>query len=133
MKLETSQGAKSLDKDANALAPITAIQEDDQLTKEKAKHTLSTAVELIGNTNAQIVQCVNKSLLPLVKEDTLFRKQLHTSLGMGLPRGRKISQIRFKQAASTENLFLGKAFPQEGEWPGDRVETQQLLIQGRLN
>ena len=88
MKSGTSQGAKSLDKDLariqtfvlDALAPLTAILEDNELTKEEALHASSTAVELIGNANAQIsrlrrekiVQSVNKSLLLLVKEDTPF-------------------------------------------------------------
>ena len=50
------------------------------MTKEEALHASSTVVELIGNANTQISrlrrekieQSVNKSLLPLVKEDTPF-------------------------------------------------------------
>ena len=86
MRAETPQSAKSLDKDLakiqtfmlDALAPLTALLENkDGVAVKDIQLASTTAIQLIGNANARIsrlrreklLTAVNKSLLPLVKED----------------------------------------------------------------
>lgn len=91
IKAEASQTAKSLDKDLariqtfvlDALAPLTALVENiETVTPEELRLASTSAIQLIGNANARIsrlrrekiVTAVNKSLLPLVKEDGPYSK-----------------------------------------------------------
>lgn len=86
MRAEILQASKSLDKDLakiqtfalDAMAPLTAMVENvDTISKEDLQLALTSAIQLIGNTSARIshlrrekiVSTVNKSLVPLVKED----------------------------------------------------------------
>ena len=138
MKSETSLGAKSLDKDLariqtfvlDALAPLTSILDNNNLTEEAAKHASSTAVELIGNANAQIsrlrrekiVQSVNKSLLPLVKEDTSFKEASPYLFGDDFAKRQKdfsdqIKALRAGRHSHTEQTFRKPLF-RKGLPPG---------------
>ena len=89
IKAETHQSAKSLDKDLariqsfvlDALAPLTALVESgDSVTPENLQLASTSAIRLLGNANARIsrlrrekiVTSINKSLLPLVKEDSSY-------------------------------------------------------------
>ena len=66
----------------DALAPLTAITEKgDDMASGNAKNATLMAIELIGNCQCQtvppeegkVISSVNKSLLPLVKEDDNFK------------------------------------------------------------
>ena len=89
MKPEVSQPAKALDKELAivqslalvALTPLTTLEEyDGDLSPEVVKDAASTVMVLIGNSNAhlshlwreRILTTINKSLLPLFKEEDLF-------------------------------------------------------------
>ena len=94
MKTEVNSATKSTDKELariqtfvlDSLAPLTSILECDNqggsLSHEEVIIAVKTAVQLIGNTNAQIsrlqrekVTCnINKGLLPLVKEEDNFKE-----------------------------------------------------------
>ncbi len=90
LKTEIPQPTKSLDKDLSkiqtfvldALAPLTAMVEADvdALTPEQLQKATTAAVQLLGNASAHIsrvrrekvVTALNKSLMPLVKDDTPY-------------------------------------------------------------
>ena len=94
MKTEVNSATKSTDKELariqtivpDSMAPLTSILECDNqggsLSHEEVIIAVKTAVQLIGNTNAQIsrlrrekVTCnINKGLLPLVKEEDNFKE-----------------------------------------------------------
>ena len=89
IRAEAPQATKSLDRDLariqsfvlDALAPLTALAErGDATTKEELRLATTSAIQLLGNASARIsrlrrekvVQAVNKSLLPMVKEDAPY-------------------------------------------------------------
>ena len=90
LKPEVTPQAKSLDKDLSkiqtfvldALAPLTALMETNvkELTPPQLQKATTSAVQLLGNANAhisrlrreKIIMGLNKSLLPLVKEDAPY-------------------------------------------------------------
>ena len=82
----------------DALAPLTAlVEKTEELSTEEIRDAALTAIELIGNTNTRmsrlrrekIMTSVNKSLLPLAKDDENFIKQPPFSLETNLPRNPK--------------------------------------------
>ena len=90
MKSEATTQAKTLDKGLakvqtfvlDALAPLTALLETgyEELSPTQLQGAASSAVQLIGNANAhisrlcqeKIIAGVNKSLIPLVKDDSPY-------------------------------------------------------------
>ena len=110
MKPEASSTTKATDKQLpivktlllDSLAPLTMLLEahhrDDESDPKDVVRAVKAAVELIGNANAQmsnvrrvkVIGDINKTLLPLVGDDTNFVEATHYCLGQSLPkRGRR--------------------------------------------
>ena len=81
MKTADRELAKIQSFTLDALAPLTAlVEKTEELSAEETRDAALTAIELIGNANARmsrlrrekIMTSVNKSLLPLAKDDENF-------------------------------------------------------------
>ena len=89
IKPETPQATKNLDKELakiqtfvlDALAPLTAMVEHaNSISQEDLQLASKSAIQLIGNANARIsrlrrekvVSSINKSLLPMVQDDSPY-------------------------------------------------------------
>lgn len=116
---ELSQTAKSQDKELaviqslvlDAVAPLTALLEHgSDMTPAVLRETSLAAVALIGNANARIsrlrrekiLTAVNKSLLPLAKEDEVFTEAPPNLFGSEFARKSKefIEQLRAIRSAA---------------------------------
>ena len=82
----------------DSLAPLTALLDNNaEMSIEEVKEASIATVELIGNANAKIsrlrreklVSSINKSLVPLVKEDSDFSEVAPNLFGPEFPRGPK--------------------------------------------
>ena len=91
LKSEISAGARAADNELartqtfvlDAIAPLTTVLEKGHsLSREQVREATLTAVDLLGNANTRIsrlrrekvINDLNKSLTPLVKEDDQFRE-----------------------------------------------------------
>ena len=79
----------------DALAPLTTlVEKTEELSAEENREAALTAIELIGNTNVRmshltrekIMTSVNKSFLPLAKDDENFTTVAPFSLEANLQR-----------------------------------------------
>ena len=82
----------------DSLAPLTAILEYGYgMSVEEVKEASSTAVELLGNANAQIsrlrreklVSSINKNLVPLEQEDSEFAAASPNLFGLAFSKRAK--------------------------------------------
>ena len=89
----------------DSLAPLTTILDNtDNMSIEEIREASFTAVELIGNANAKIsrlrrekiVSSINKSLVPLVKEDSDFSEVAPNLFGPEFSKRAKdfVDQVR---------------------------------------
>jgi hypothetical protein len=91
MRSETPQGIRTMDRELSrvqtfmldTLAPLVAIYEyTHDLSPDDIKEATTAAIKLLGNASAQVSQLrkekvitsINKSLLPLIKEDGVFSR-----------------------------------------------------------
>ena len=108
MRAETTSNAKSLDKELSkiqtfAIAPLTVMLENmESLANQDLQLATTGAIQLIGNANTKIsrlrrekiVRSINKSLLPLVKDDQPYINASLTCSAPILRRTLKTSSIR---------------------------------------
>ena len=94
----------------DALAPLTAIVENgDWMSREDVHTAALTAVELIGNANARIsrmrrekiISSVNKSLIPLTKQEESFSEAPPDLFGSGFAQKSKEFLDQLKAIRST--------------------------------
>ena len=116
---ELSRSAKVVDRELSriqtfvldSLAPLTAILDNNtEMSIDEVKEASITAVELIGNANAKIsrlrreklVSSINKSLVPLVKEDSDFAEVAPNLFG---PEFSKRAKDFVDQVKTLRSLF----------------------------
>ena len=101
----------------DSLAPLTAILDNkDNMSIEDVKEASITAVELIGNANAKIsrlrreklVSSINKSLVPLVKEDSDFSEVAPNLFGPEFSKRAKdfVDQVKTLRSSFTAKQDL---------------------------
>ena len=106
IKTLATQRAKAVDKELaklqtfvlDSLAPLTAILEYGYgMSVEEVREASSTAVELLGNANAQIsrlrrdklVSSINKNFVPLEQEDSEFAAASPNLFGLAFSKRAK--------------------------------------------
>ncbi len=144
LRTEIPQATRSLDKDLSklqtfvldALAPLTALLETDvdSLTHQHLNKATTAAVQLLGNANAhisrlrreKIVGALNKSLLPLVKEDTPYMEAAPDLFGSDFAKRSK----EFLEQVKTIRSSL-PAKPSGHHHPYDKRGSKPLFRRGQ--
>ena len=92
------------------------MEHRNSITNEELKLASTSAIQLIGNANARlsrlrrekIIQSVNKSLLPMVKDDTPYAKASPDLFGTDFARKSKefIDQVKaFRSSLPTASKY----------------------------
>ena len=118
------------------LAPLTALLDNtDNMSIEEIKEASITAVELIGNASAKIsrlcreklVSSINKSLVPLVKEDSDFSEVAPNLFGPDFSKRAKdfVDQVKTLRSSfqTKQDLQSRKPLSRRGH-PSERGTTR---------